>query len=179
MSAPLPVFLIDLDSVLIEPRGYRKAIQSTLGYFTGKMGLGDLYPGEDAIASLEAINMTCEWDITPILLTAVFEGLSRENPGQSWPADLLAACESVRGRGMKPPTLELAKVAAMLAANFKPGMEFASLALELSQPVVPTPLFPNLVGQPLLNAILANTPSVGWRHDHPCFSAFYPRRGSF
>lgn len=157
MSAPLPVFLIDLDSVLIEPRGYRKAIQSTLAYFTAKMGLGDLYPGEDAIARLEAINMTCEWDITPILLTAVFEGLSRENPGQQWPDELLAACEAARLQKLKPPTLELEKVTTTLAAHFKPGMEYASLALELSQTKESTPLFPHLAGQPLLTALLANT----------------------
>jgi hypothetical protein len=40
-----PVFLIDLDSVLVEPRGYRLAMQSALGWFTERMGLGDLYPG--------------------------------------------------------------------------------------------------------------------------------------
>ena len=98
MSSTLPVFLIDLDSVLVEPRGYRMAIQSTLAYFTGKMGLGDLYPGEDAIASLEAINMTSEWDITPILLTSVFESLLEQNNKLDLPGDLLAACEVCASR---------------------------------------------------------------------------------
>lgn len=157
MSAAFPVFLIDLDSVLIEPRGYRKAIQSTLACFTSKMGLGELYPGEDAIASLEAINMTCEWDITPILLTAVFEGLARENEGLQLPDDLLSACDVVRTKRLTPPTLELNEVTAMLAANFKPGMEYAALALDLSQPGISAPLFPHLAGQPILNALLANT----------------------
>jgi hypothetical protein len=157
VSAAFPVFLIDLDSVLIEPRGYRMAIQSTLAYFTGKMGLGDLYPGEGVIASLEAINMTCEWDITPILLTAVFEGLVRENEGLLIPADILSACDAVRMMKLNPPTLELEKVIALLAENFKPGMEFATLALELSQSDTVTPLFPHLAGQPVLTALLANT----------------------
>lgn len=157
MSESLPIFLIDLDSVLIEPRGYRKAIQSTLAYFTGKMGLGDLYPGEDTIASLEAINMTCEWDITPILLTTVFEGLSRENSDYQWPADLLEACDIVRRMRFNPPTLELEKVTELLGKTFKPGMEYATLALELSQSDTVTPLFPHLVGQPVLTALLANT----------------------
>lgn len=157
MSNRLPVFLIDLDSVLIEPRGYRMAIQSTLAYFTAKMGLGNLYPGEDVIASLEAINMTCEWDITPILFTAIFEGLASEAPGLQLPDDLLAACDTVRLANLKQPVLELQNVIKLLSANFKPGMEYASLALELSQSGPSAPLFPHLSGRPLLNALLANT----------------------
>lgn len=157
MSESLPVFLIDLDGVLVEPRGYRMAIQSTLDYFTGRMGLGSLFPGEDAIASLEAINMTSEWDITPILLAAVFDGLARENPELQLPDGLLAACDAVRSASLKPPALELQKISELLSVRFKPGMEFASLALELSQPDAEKPLFPHLVNQPVINALLANT----------------------
>ena len=157
MNGTLPVFLIDLDSVLIEPRGYRRAIQSTLAYFTEKMGLGDLYPGEDAIARYEAINMTCEWDITPITLAAVFDGLARENPRIALPADLMEACEYVRTQALQPPQLDLEHITSVLSAHFKPGMEFATLALELSRPGVEPPTYPHLVGTPLLAQILADT----------------------
>lgn len=157
MNDSLPVFLIDLDSVLIVPHGYRRAIQSTLAYFTQKMGLGDLYPGEDAIARYEAINMTCEWDITPITLAAVFDGLLKENPQVTLPPDLLEACEKIRSLKLPPPKLELERITSVLAAHFKPGMEFSTLALELSQPGVEHPTYPRLVGSPLLAEILADT----------------------
>ena len=157
MNGSFPVFLIDLDSVLIEPRGYRRAIQSTLAYFTQKMGLGDLYPGEDAIARYEAINMTCEWDITPITLAAVFDGLLRGNPQLVLPDNLMEACEYVRTLAVKPPQLDLEHITSVLAAHFKPGMEFATLALELSRPGMENPTYPHLVGSPLLAQILADT----------------------
>lgn len=157
MSARLPVFLIDLDSVLIEPRGYRMAIQSTLAYFTERMGLGDLYPGEDVIASLEAINMTSEWDITPILLAAVFETLLEQNLRLELPGDLLAACETVRTAAVKPPKIDLSSLQKILGGHFKPGMEYASLAFELNKVGAITPPFPLLVDHPLLGALLLNT----------------------
>jgi hypothetical protein len=157
VKAAFPVFLIDLDGVLVEPRGYRLAIQSTLAWFTEKIGLGDLYPGEDAIARFEAINMTCEWDITPIILASIFDGLSRENPQVTLPGGLQEACKTVRALSLKAPRLELTRMLTNLAAHFKPGMEYASLALELSRPGVEDPLYPHLVGHPLLTSILAGT----------------------
>lgn len=152
-----PVFLIDLDSVLIDPRGYRKSIQAALGYFTNQMGLGDLYPGEDAIARFEAINMTCEWDITPILLAAIFDGLLRENPQILLPANLEDACQTIRTHKVNAPQVDLARITSILAAHFKPGMEYAALALDLNQDGVENPPFPHLVGQPLTSSILADT----------------------
>lgn len=157
MSTRLPVFLIDLDSVLIEPRGYRMAIRSTLAYFTEMMGLGDLYPGEDVIASLEAVNMTSEWDITPILLAAVFEALLEQNLKLDLPGDILTACEAVRAAEVKPPKVNFARLPKILGGHFKPGMEYASLAFELNQVGAEQPPFPLLVEHPLLGALLRNT----------------------
>ena len=157
MNRNFPVFLIDLDSVLIEPRGYRLSIQATLAWFTARMGFGDLYPGEDAIARLEAINMTSEWDITPVLLSALFEGLLRENPGLTLPADLTEACDEIRRLGLPPPKLDLGDFPALLASRFKPGMEYAGLALELCRPGAKNPLFPRLAGHPIVKSLLAGT----------------------
>ena len=157
MSSRLPIFLIDLDSVLIEPRGYRMAIQSTLAYFTGRMGLGDLYPGEDVIASLEAVNMTSEWDITPILLAAVFEALLEQNMTLDLPGDVLSACETVRSANVKKPEPDYSTLPKLLGGYFKPGMEYASLAFELNKVGAEQPPFPLLVEHPLLDALLLNT----------------------
>lgn len=157
MSPRLPVFLIDLDSVLVEPRGYRMAIRSTLAYFTEKMGLGDLYPGEDVIASLEAVNMTSEWDITPILLAAVFEALLEQNLKLDLPGGILSACETVRSAKVKPPKVNFARLSKVLGGHFKPGMEYASLAFEMNQVGADQPPFPLLVEHPLLGALLCNT----------------------
>lgn len=156
-SKTFPVFLIDLDSVLIEPRGYRKSIQAALAYFTNQMGLGDLYPGEDAIARFEAINMTCEWDITPILLAAIIDALLRENQQIALPIDLEEACQTIRTREVKTPKVDLVRITSILAEHFKPGMEYATLALDLNLAGVQDPPFPYLARHPLISAILANT----------------------
>ena len=157
MKQPFPVFLIDLDSVLIEPRGYRLSVQAALRFFTERMGLGDLYPGEEAIERFEAINMTCEWDITPILLASIFEGLLRENPGMQLPSGILESCDYVAEKKLTPPKLLLTPVIKVLARHFQPGVEYATLALDLSQPNSPDAPFALLAGHPLLTAILAGT----------------------
>ncbi len=157
MNLPFPVFLIDLDSVLIEPRGYRLSVRAALRYFTGQMGLGDLYPGEEVIERFEAINMTCEWDITPILLACIFEGMLRENPGLQLPSTLPEACALIAEKSLKAPELVFEPVLDLLSRHFQPGMEYATLALELSQPNSPDAPFPHLTWQPLLTSILAHT----------------------
>lgn len=157
MKKPFPVFLIDLDSVLVEPRGYRLAMQSALGWFTERMGLGDLYPGEDAIAAFEAINMTCEWDIVSVLLAYVFDGLVKEHPELDLPADLLAACDAVLDRHLDPPEMELEALTALLGSQFKPGMQYADLALQLNQSPNGSRPFPQLGGHALLANILGGT----------------------
>ena len=157
MKQAFPVFLIDLDSVLIEPRGYRLSVQAALRYFTNRMGLGDLYPGEEIIERFEAINMTCEWDITPILLASVFEGLLRKNPGFQLPSGILQACETIADQHLDPPVLVFDSVIEVLSRHFQPGMEYATLALELSLPRSPEAPFPMLAGHTLLTAILAGT----------------------
>ena len=157
MKKPLPVFLIDLDSVLVEPRGYRLAIQSALGWFTERMGLGDLYPGEDAIAAFEAINMTCEWDIVSVLLAHIFNGLVKEHPELTLPDDLLAACDAVLDRHLDPPEMELDALTTLLGSHFKPGMQYADLALQLNQSPNGSRPFTHLIEHNLLANILSGT----------------------
>jgi len=152
-----PIFLLDMDGVLIEPHGYRLSLQATLAYFTGRMGLGDLYPGEETIALLESINMTSEWDSTPIILAAVIDALLGENPGLVLPGDLLQACETVRYAGVQPPRLDFIRLADLLKPHFSPGSVFADLALRLNQPGSPFLPFPHLAGHPLAVSLLGRT----------------------
>ena len=153
----LPIFLLDLDGVLIEPRGYRLAIQSTLKWFTNRMGLGDLYPGEDAIAGFEAISMTNEWDIIAILLAAIFDRLVNENPSLCLPRDLLEACDVVHDQNLDPPKINLVNIKGTLSENFKPGLQYADLAFELSRLGDGCQLFKAMASHPLLENILTRT----------------------
>lgn len=157
MSSRLPVFLIDLDGVLVEPRGYRLAIRSALNWFTERMGLGDMYPGEDAIAGFEAITMTSEWDITAILLASIFNELVKQYPGLSLPVDVLQACDTVKDSRVGPPSISFDSLRSTLSDHFQPGMQFADLAYELSRPINGRKTFSDLAENTLLENILART----------------------
>ena len=160
MSRPFPIFLFDMDGVLVEPHGYRRSIQATLNYFTEKMGLGDLYPGEEAIARFESINMSSEWDIIPVLLAAILDGLVGGNPGLSLPDDLLAACQVIRDKGLAAPAFDPARLAGCLGPQFRPGMIYSELALALNRADNPQAPYPHLVGSPLLDSLLAHSRDV-------------------
>jgi hypothetical protein len=161
LSNFFPVFLLDMDNVLVEPRGYRLAVQATLGYFTQKMGLGDLYPGEEVITRFEAINMTSEWDITPILLASIFDGLLEANPGLTISETLEEACKGIHSLELKPPRQNLSRLISILAAHFNPEVEFADLALDLNRPGTSDLPFPSLLGHVLLENILSKTRILG------------------
>ncbi|HVN53261.1 MAG TPA: hypothetical protein VMT46_02940 [Anaerolineaceae bacterium] len=151
------VFLFDLDGVLVEPHGYRLSTKATLDYFTTRMGLCSLYPGEDGIALLESISMTSEWDMVAVILAAIFDALQAQDPGLVLPGDLLAACEAVRARGLHPPEIDYHRLTGILSPAFQPGRIYASLALELCQPDSAEKPFPHLAGSLFLANVLGHT----------------------
>ena len=157
MSEGFPVFLFDIDGVLVEPLGYRRSIQATLAYFCERMGFGDLYPGEEAIARLEAIGMTSEWDITPILLADALDKVAAQRPGLRLPADLYAACEKIAGEHLDLPAIDTTRLAARLGPHYHPGRLYADLALAINLADNPLAPFPHLAGQPVLNTVLAHS----------------------
>ncbi len=91
------VILLDIDSVLIRPGGYRAAVRSTLNYVLKEMGLPP-QPWDDALLSdLEARGITSEWDMTALLLGALLDDLVGTHPDlRGVPASLEAAIPWVR-----------------------------------------------------------------------------------
>ncbi|NTV84159.1 MAG: hypothetical protein HGA23_07660, partial [Bacteroidales bacterium] len=80
-----PVFIFDLDGVLVQPGGYRQGITATMRYFTQSWGLEALAPDEEAIALCESHGITSEWDIVPICLAGLLETLLHHNIGLNLP----------------------------------------------------------------------------------------------
>jgi hypothetical protein len=155
-----PIFLLDLDHVLVQPHGYREGIRATLAYFTQRMGLSEIWPGEEALAHLEAVNMTCEWDQVAILLANLLETLTAERPDLTLPDSLADAMEYVRANGYPTPPQNLLPLITRLGEKFTPGREYARLALELSQSAGTEPLFPHLAGSKLLEQLLGDVRSL-------------------
>lgn len=67
---------MDLDGVLIHPRGYRAAVRASMEYLLERMGLC-IPPPEDEIPALfEAQGVTSEWDMVSILLGLLVNAIS-------------------------------------------------------------------------------------------------------
>jgi len=154
------VFLFDLDGTLVEPRGYRLALEAALNRFTRRMGIGDQYPGEETISLFEAQNVTSEWDILPLCLSAILDALLDGGPALELPGDLLQACDTLRACEAAPPRVDYPALALRLGAQFQEGQLFSELALALCRPEAANPLFPRLQGHPLLEALLGRTRDV-------------------
>jgi len=75
--------LFDIDGVLINPSGYRKAVYDTTNYFLNKLGFSKISINEEIITSFESIGITSEWDMIPIYLLMITELALIENQPDS------------------------------------------------------------------------------------------------
>ncbi|HQE92869.1 MAG TPA: hypothetical protein PLH19_16125 [Anaerolineae bacterium] len=91
------LFLFDVDGVLVEARGYLRALQDTVAHFARRMGVGDPALTEDEVRAGEAHGLTSEWDSAPAYILTLFLERLRREPSLAipprWEAalDLLAA----------------------------------------------------------------------------------------
>ena len=89
---PQKLFLFDIDGVLVEPLGYRAAVQSSLDLFTSQMGLGaGFYNSKEIIPIFEAHRITSEWDMVPLCLSRLFDRYQALHPDPPFTAGLDAA----------------------------------------------------------------------------------------
>ena len=92
----LNLLLFDVDNVLIEPHGYWKAVQQTVGLYARGLGYGaEVTPTLDDIHVFEANGFTNEWDSCPLcigaLLVALYAEVSPRSDGEAAPPAGLAA----------------------------------------------------------------------------------------
>lgn len=79
------ILLLDIDGVLVEPRGYRASTLATLRWFSRRWGWQFPLPGEEVMASFEAHGITSEWDMVPLMLAWVAEDVVRRYGPQALP----------------------------------------------------------------------------------------------
>jgi len=97
------LFLFDVDGVLVEARGYLRALQDTVAHFARRMGVGDLVLTEEEVRAGEAHGLTSEWDSAPAyILTQLIARLSRE-PSLLLPDRWEAALETLAARPLPLP----------------------------------------------------------------------------
>ncbi len=151
----MKVLLFDVDGVLVEPLGYRKAVRATCQYFMKQWGWPLPPPDEDTIAFYEIHGITSEWDIVPLYLAALWDAWAARYGAP--PADVLSA-----PRPFPPPPAEPPPTASVvrLARHLSPGDYPASRALQLQQEGRESAPFPHLGAHPLIEALLSQTRDV-------------------
>ena len=95
------IILLDIDSVLVHPDGYRAALRSTVDYFIGQHFEID----EAALTELERRGISSEWDMIPLLLASYWTDILLRQPMQNLSSDVLSAAIKVnRQRKVDAPT---------------------------------------------------------------------------
>ncbi|MFZ5918199.1 MAG: hypothetical protein ACOYZ7_14755 [Chloroflexota bacterium] len=56
------LLLFDVDGVLVDARGYLKALQDTVAHFSRRLGVGQHPPTEEEVRAFEANGLISEWD---------------------------------------------------------------------------------------------------------------------
>jgi len=155
------VFLFDIDGVLVEPHGYRGAVQSTLRYFTEQFGIPATLLPDDAIIDLcEANLMTSEWDMVPIFLAILLGNILILNPETTLPPSLRQITKlSIEHL---PNKLDYREPIRFISGHLHPGIYPAEITLSLAvnstwENEESPPFLMHLRDQSLIHDLLSNT----------------------
>ncbi|MBN2393646.1 MAG: hypothetical protein JXR84_23135 [Anaerolineae bacterium] len=100
------LFLFDVDGVLVDARGYLRALQDTVAHFARRMCVSDPVLTEDEVRAGEAHGLTSEWDSAPAyILTLLIERLRRE-PSLMLPVRWNDALDTLGSRPLALPHLD-------------------------------------------------------------------------
>ncbi len=167
-----PVFLLDVDGVLVKPGGYRKSTQATLDWFTRRMGIADVPYTEAIFNHFEARNISSEFDIVPLCLAEIFDRLQSLYPEVQLPVDLYQACHRWREIGAALPEIDFTDMVDRVANASQTGRFPSDVALEANRSDIDEPPFPHLKSHPLLGKILRQTRDIRHSPVTPLFQQF-------
>jgi len=155
-----PIFIMDIDGVLVDPQGYRRAAQATLDWFTQRIGIGPFILTEDILDHFEAQNISSEFDIVPLCLAEVFDEVIARYPDIQLTADIYDSCEILRENGLQLNQVNFKGMASRVS-QIANASDFPSVfALKANQMGSPHPPFGHLCSHPLIEHILSHTRDV-------------------
>ncbi len=162
------VLLFDLDGVLVQPLGYRKAIEAVFRHCVRGWGWPEMPPpDEEVIAFYEAHTITSEWDMLPLMLAAVWD---------AWAAAYGAPPEGALDAShpdQPPPPPDYRAAVLRLSDHLRPGAYPAETALARQAQGGPEAPFPHLpAASPLLRRLLSHTRDVARNRTTRLFQQF-------
>ncbi|MCL4274797.1 MAG: hypothetical protein KJZ77_13075 [Anaerolineales bacterium] len=89
------IILLDVDGVLVTPGGYRAALHATLNHFAHLMEASQYNLEEEQLSEFEKRGIFSEWDMTPLLIGAMWNEVLSHHPGVRLPANLTAAAKEI------------------------------------------------------------------------------------
>lgn len=151
------IFLFDLDGVLIQPGGYRAAVRASLDYFASRLGAGPQDLAEETISIFEAQGITSEWDMVPISLAILLEGIAaREGRFSGWDS-LEGAVNELSTRPPAPVSVDYAATIRKLPAYLQPPAAPSDAILANITRAGAGELFPHLSGSAILQDLFGRT----------------------
>ncbi|MBN1286695.1 MAG: hypothetical protein JXB47_14950 [Anaerolineae bacterium] len=125
------IFLLDIDSVLVRPLGYREALRDTVNHFGLRMNQeqGAITPTYEEIDVFEATGFTSEWDSIPMCLAAFFK-LAGEWGPPVWRDTLTGTMVLMARTRVRFPRPDYAAVVRAIAAEPDGGKLPAQKALD-------------------------------------------------
>jgi len=116
------LFLLDIDGVLVQPRGYLQALQDTVSHFSRLMGVGDHPPTEEDIQVFEANGLTSEWDSGAMCVAALLLQRLRRQPDLRLPTHWSQALALLSAQPAPLPRPDYAALAREAGERIAAGM---------------------------------------------------------
>ena len=154
------ILLLDIDGVLVQPGGYRKAVRATLDHFINQVGLRNLAPEEEDIAYCESLGITNEWDIIPICLGVIIETLLDKNPKISLPVKWKEVSNILRNLDSVIDQVDYQTKIQKVGKLIKIGISPSNAILENGLADIVNHPFPLLSSQPFFRSLFLDTKEV-------------------
>jgi hypothetical protein len=127
------VFLFDVDGVLVDARGYLRALQDTVAQFSRAMRLGEMPPTEAEVRAFESQGLSNEWDSGAACVGALLVDRVRVESELALPVEwrsLLTTLSQRVALQVQPRYVSLAAEAGVLIAQGMLASDAALRALE-------------------------------------------------
>jgi len=133
----MKIILLDIDSVLVQPHGYRAALRATIARFIP----ASVPIPESLILEIEKRGISSEWDMAALLIASYWNLILTQRPQKQLPDQVSAAAEMIcRAAPLNPLPLALPEF------DLTPGEFPSQTALRLGLfPAIPPALKRNLL----------------------------------